>query len=119
MDIETYREYCLSKPGVTEAFPFDNETLVFKVSGKIFALGNITDFKSVNLKCDPAKAIELREEFDAVIPGFHMNKKHWNTIIFEGSISWKKLKEWIDHSYTLVVESLSKKDREALKGLHS
>jgi predicted DNA-binding protein (MmcQ/YjbR family) len=104
MDIETYRDYCLSKPFVTEAFPFDSETLVFKVSGKIFALCDINNFKSVNLKCDPEKAIELREQFDAVIPGFHMNKKHWNTIMFDGSISWKQLKEWIDDSYGLVAK---------------
>ncbi len=115
MDIEIYREYCLSKSFVTEEFPFDRETLVFKVKGKIFALCGISNFKSVNLKCDPDRAVELREQFDAVIPGYHMNKKHWNTIVFDGSISWKQTKEWIDHSYDLVVKSLPKKDREEIK----
>ena len=76
MDIETYREFCISKPFVTEEFPFDLDTLVFKVKGKIFALCSITNFNSVNLKCDPEQAIELRERFEAVRPGFHMNKKH-------------------------------------------
>ena len=114
MDIETYREYCLSKPFVTEDFPFDQETLVFKVKGKIFALGDITHFKSVNLKCDPEKAIELRAEYLAVEPGYHMSKKHWNTIRFDGTIGWKLLQEWIDDSYLLVVKSLPKKDREEL-----
>ena len=115
MFAETFREYCLSKPGVTEAFPFDNETLVFKVGGKIFALANVSDFKSMNLKCDPEKAVELREQFNSVIPGYHMNKKHWNTINFDGSISWKQLKEWIDDSYNLVAESLPKKERDAIR----
>ncbi len=115
MDIEVYRQYCLSKPCVTEEFPFDNETLVFKVGGKIFALCNIQQFKSVNLKCDPDKAIELRERFEAVSPGFHMNKKHWNTIEFNESISWKQLREWIDHSYNLVINALPKKQRAEIK----
>ena len=111
MDIEIYREYCLSKPYVTEGFPFDSETLVFKLKGKIFALCNLNDFISVNLKCDPEKAIELREQFEFVQPGFHMNKKHWNTITFDGRLSWKQLKEWIDDSYNQVEAGLPKKDR--------
>jgi len=115
MDIEVYRNYCLSKPFTEEAFPFDEQTLVFKVKGKIYALADIYDFASVNLKCDPDKAVALREEFEAVIPGYHMNKKHWNTVNFDGSISWKQLKEWIDDSYDLVVGSLSKKDREEVR----
>jgi predicted DNA-binding protein (MmcQ/YjbR family) len=115
MDLETYREYCLSKPGVTEGFPFDEETLVFKVMNKIFALANISSFDAVNLKCDPDLALELREQFPAVTPGYHMNKKHWNTVGLDGSISFRQLKEWTDHSYELVVKSLSKKEREAMK----
>lgn len=115
MDIETYREYCITKPFVTEEFPFDNETLVFKLKGKIFALGSIANFKSVNLKCDPEAAVVLREQFEAVQPGFHMNKKHWNTIQLDGSISWKQLKEWIDNSYSLVLECLPKKEQEEVK----
>jgi predicted DNA-binding protein (MmcQ/YjbR family) len=114
MDIESYREYCLNKAYVTESFPFDNETLVFKVGGKVFALANISTFDSVNLKCEPSKAVELREQYDAVIPGYHMNKKHWNTILIDGRISWKQLKEWIDDSYNLVLGSLPKKERDLL-----
>jgi len=109
MDIETYREYCLSKPYVTESFPFDEVTLVFKVHGKIFALMDISDFDGINLKCEPAKAIELREQYHAVEPGYHMNKKHWNTIRLDGSIGWKELKEWTDMSYLLAVEGLPKR----------
>jgi len=103
MNIETLREYCLSKPGVEEGLPFGPDTLVFKVSGKIFLLASL-DRESLqfNVKCDPEKAIELREEFSCVIPGYHMNKKHWNTILVDGSVPLKKIKEWIDHSYKLV-----------------
>jgi predicted DNA-binding protein (MmcQ/YjbR family) len=115
MDLEAFRTYCLSKAGVTEGFPFDNETLVFKVSGKIFALTNISTFDAVNLKCDPEKAIELRETYSAVTPGYHMNKKHWNTIEFDGSVGFRLLKEWIDHSYDLVLNSLPRKERERLR----
>lgn len=114
MDIEIYRDYCLNKPGVTEDFPFDNETLVFKVGGKIFALASIAAFTSVNLKCDPEKAVELREQYPAIQPGYHMNKKHWNTVHFDGSISFALLKELTDHSYSLVVNSLPKKLRDTL-----
>ena len=114
MDIENFRFYCLSKNGAHEDFPFDSETLVFKVQGKMFALTNIDFFESVNLKCDPELAVELREEFDAVRPGFHMNKKHWNTVNIDGTISDKLLYEWIDHSYYLVVKSLPKKLRQEI-----
>ena len=114
MDIESYRSYCLSKAGVTEEFPFDADTLVFKVKGKMFALAGIGNFDSINLKCDPEKAIELREQYDAVSPGYHMNKNHWNTIAIDGSIPDTTLKEWIDHSYELVVNGLSKKLRAEL-----
>jgi len=88
MNVGDIREYCLLKKGVTEEFPFDEETIVFKVMGKIFLLTNINDPEiSVNLKCDPEKAIELREKYESVRPGYHMNKKHWNTVIIDGSIS--------------------------------
>ena len=111
MNIEELREYCLSKKGVTESFPFDEATLVFKVSGKMFALTDLVDAFSVNLKCDPEKAIELREQFPCVIPGYHMNKPHWNTVVIDGSVNDKLLKEWIDHSYDLIVKSLTKKQQ--------
>jgi predicted DNA-binding protein (MmcQ/YjbR family) len=99
MNIEEYREYCISKKGVTEELPFGLETLVFKVMGKIFALTSLESFESINLKCDPEEAALLREKYDAVLPGYHMNKKHWNTVLMDGSISEKFLKQWIDHSY--------------------
>jgi predicted DNA-binding protein (MmcQ/YjbR family) len=103
MNIDQLREYCLSKPGTEEALPFGPDTLVFKVGGKLFLL---TGFDRTplqfNVKCDPEKAVELREEFHCVLPGYHMNKKHWNTIVVDGSVSTKQLKEWIDHSYNLV-----------------
>jgi predicted DNA-binding protein (MmcQ/YjbR family) len=114
MNIESFRQYCLAKPGVTEEFPFDEQTLVFKVSGKMFALTNIEEFISVNLKCEPELAVELRDRYDAVQPGWHMNKKHWNTVILDGSVSDKLLKEWIDHSYEQVVNGLPKKTRAVL-----
>ena len=115
MNIETLREYCLSKKAVTEDFPFGESTLVFRVKNKIFLLvaldANPLQF---NAKCDPGKAIELREEYDAVKPGYHMNKKHWNTVIIDGSISTRVIKEMIDDSYDLIVQSLPKKSREEL-----
>ena len=114
MNIEELREYCLSKKGVTESFPFDEVTLVFKVSGKMFALTDLVDDFSVNLKCDPEKAVELREQFPSVVPGYHMNKQHWNTIFIDGSVNDSLLKEWIDHSYLLVVKSLTKKQQQEL-----
>lgn len=115
MNIEELREYCISKPNVEETFPFDEETLVFKVGGKMFLLvdinGNPVQF---NVKCNPEKAIELREQYSYVLPGYHMNKKHWNTVICEKGVSKKLIKEWVDDSYKLVVESLSKKEREKM-----
>jgi predicted DNA-binding protein (MmcQ/YjbR family) len=117
MNIEEYRDYCIGKKGVTEEFPFDNETLVFKVMGKMFALADVTLFQSINLKCDPDKAIQLREQYEAVKPGYHMNKKHWNTIEMDGSLSDLEIKHWINHSYELIVSNLPKKLREELKNL--
>lgn len=118
MDIETFREYCLSKKGVTEGFPFDKSTLVFKVMGKMFALTGLekTPF-SVNLKCDPDRALELREYHPEVAPGYHMNKKHWNTVNFSGSLSTNLKQELIDHSYDLIVNGLTKKLKQELENL--
>ncbi len=117
MNIESFRSYCLLKKGVTEEFPFGEETLVFKVMGKMFALTDVEHFESINLKCDPEQAAQLREEFPAVIPGYHMNKKHWNTVLMDGSVGDKNLKAWIDDSYNLVVASLNKATREELQSL--
>jgi predicted DNA-binding protein (MmcQ/YjbR family) len=114
MDIEIFRDYCLAKKGVTESFPFGDDTLVMKVMGKIFALSNLEGDFSMNLKCNPELAIELREKYTAVSPGFHMNKKHWNTVNIDNSISDALVLEWIDHSYSIIVEKLNKKDRENL-----
>ncbi len=112
MNLEEFRDYCLSKQYVSEEFPFGPETLVYKVKGKIFAITGLDDpgFK-VNLKCEPIRAEELRETHSEIIPGFHMSKKHWNTVDFEGNLSKKLLKELIDHSYGLVVKSLPVKER--------
>ena len=103
MNIEILREYCILKKNVTESFPFGDDTLVFKTEGRIFALVNLEGDLSINLKCDPARAIELRERYSSVIPGYHMNKKHWNTIYIDGSVPDKEVFSWIDHSYELVV----------------
>ncbi len=104
MDIEQLRNYALSKPNAEESFPFGEDTLVFKVNGKIFLLAGLDNQPlQFNVKCNPDKAIELREEFpDAVLPGYHMNKKHWNTIIINGKLSNQQLKEMVDDSYNLV-----------------
>lgn len=114
MNIEEYCDYCLKKPGVTDGFPFDQNTLVFKVMGKMFALANLEEFASINLKCDPELAMQLREEYTAVTPGYHMSKIHWNTVTINSDASDKKIYEWIDLSYNLVVKSLTKKLREEL-----
>jgi len=102
MDIISLREYCLSKKSATESFPFGDDTLVFKVAGKIFALVNLDGELSINLKCDPVLAIELRERYDSVTPGYHMNKKHWNTVFINGTIPDKEIFSWIDNSYDLI-----------------
>jgi predicted DNA-binding protein (MmcQ/YjbR family) len=102
MNIETLREYCISKKDVTEGFPFGENTLVFKAQGKIFALANLVGELSINLKCDPVFAIELRERYPSVTPGYHMNKTHWNTINLDGTIPDKEIFSWIDHSYELI-----------------
>ncbi|MBF4487962.1 MmcQ/YjbR family DNA-binding protein [Flavobacterium sp. CSZ] len=113
MNLETFYEYCLSKKGVSEHFPFDEDTLVFKVGGKMFTLSSLSQWEknepSVNLKCDPERAQELRAEYDEIKPGFHMSKVHWNTIALNGNLSNTLVKELIDHSYELVFKSLTKK----------
>jgi predicted DNA-binding protein (MmcQ/YjbR family) len=113
LNVESFREYCLSLKGVTESFPFDEYTLVFKVGGKMFALVSLdTPEFRVNLKCDPERAITLREEYpDHILPGYHMSKLHWNTVIPAGKIGLSLFKELTDHSYDLIVESLTKKVR--------
>ena len=114
MNIEDYRDYCLLKPGVTEGFPFDEHVLVFKVMGKMFALTDIDKFEFINLKCEPDRAIELREGNPGITPGYHMNKQQWNSVSTDGSVSNLLLIELIDHSYELIVASLSKKLRDQL-----
>lgn len=110
MNVEQFRYYCLAKLLVIEEFPFDKTTLVFKVSRKIFALTDLDrdDFR-INLKCDPEKSLELRAQYTSITPGFHMNKKHWNTVIVDGTIPPKLLLSMIDHSYDLVIKSLPNK----------
>jgi predicted DNA-binding protein (MmcQ/YjbR family) len=118
MNIEPLREYCLSKKGVEESFPFGEETLVYKVAGKAFLLCGIDESPlAFNVKCDPAKAIELREKFSCVAPGYHMNKKHWNTVTADGSVTDRQLQEWIDHSYEMVVKGLTRAQKEELETL--
>jgi predicted DNA-binding protein (MmcQ/YjbR family) len=123
MNLETYYEYCLSKKGVTEHFPFDEDTLVFKVGGKMFALSSLIQWEkgnpSVNLKCDPERAQELRAEYDAIQPGFHMSKVHWNTIIVNAGVSDVLFKELMDHSYELVFKSLTKKLQTEIQELEN
>ena len=109
MNIEELRNYCLSKPATEEGLPFNNDVLVFKVVGKMFALISISEPDTVNLKCDPGYAIELREKYEAIKPGFHMNKKMWNTVALTTGLSAKFLRELIDHSYEQVVAGLPKK----------
>ncbi|HCT51471.1 MAG TPA: MmcQ-like protein [Balneola sp.] len=115
MNIEEYRNFCLALPGVTEGFPFGPQTIVFKVMNKMFALSNIETYDFVNLKCDPERAIMLREEYDGISPGWHMNKVHWNSVKTSADVDDELLKELIRHSYELIVESLPKKSKEELK----
>lgn len=122
MHIDELRDYCMSKKAVTEEFPFDESTLVFKVMGKMFCLTGLDRWErgepAINLKCNPEKAIELREEYDGtVIGGFHSNKKHWNTIFIDKAMSTSELKKWIDHSYELVIGKLTRAQKEDLKNL--
>ena len=115
MDLEKIREYCLSKLGVTECFPFDQQTLVFKVGGKMFALIDVETPESINVKCDPEKAIELRERYPAILPGYHMNKKQWNTVQLNQGLSDQLILSFLDESYQLVYQSLTKKQRSEIE----
>lgn len=121
MNIQQYFDYCLSKKGVTEHFPFDADTLVFKVGGKMFALSSLRQWEngqaSVNLKCDPEKAEELRANYEAIKPGFHMSKAHWNTVGFNADVPDKVICALIDDSYDLVLKSLTKKAQAEIKEL--
>jgi predicted DNA-binding protein (MmcQ/YjbR family) len=110
MHVENIRDYCLAKAAVTESFPFDETTLIFKVADKVFALLNL-DKKhlSINLKCNPERSLELRERYLSIKPGYHMNKTHWNTLIVEGELPKQLVEDLIDHSYNLVVSKLTKK----------
>ncbi|MCZ7557056.1 MAG: MmcQ/YjbR family DNA-binding protein [Bacteroidia bacterium] len=115
MNIDMLRTYCQAKAGCGEDFPFDDQTLVFKVGGKIFCLASLDSIPlQINLKCDPERAVELREQFEAILPGYHMNKKHWNTLVLDGSLSSRLVRELIDHSYQLVVNTLPATVRSAL-----
>lgn len=111
MNIETLREYCLLKPGATESFPFGEDTLVFKLNDKIFLLCGLINPDRFNVKCDPEKAVSLREEYEEVQPGYHMNKTHWNTVYMNGRLSDTRLEEMIDHSYDLILKNLPKNKR--------
>ncbi len=113
MNIEELREYCIKKENVEEAFPFDLDTLVFKVSGKMFLLSSISERPvQFNVKCDPEKALELRAAHSCVLPGYHMNKQHWNTVVCDGSVSRKLLFQWIDDSYDLVAKKKSSREKK-------
>ena len=119
MNIEQFRDFCLQKKGVTESFPFDQNTLVFKVAGKMFALTSLKDWEEgiqfINLKCDPEYALELRATYRSIDPGYHMSKKHWNSVrIYKGELPYGLISELITQSYDLVVKSLTKKQREIL-----
>lgn len=115
MDLESFREYCLRKPHATEDMPFGDDVVVFKVAGKMFALAALDEIPvTVNLKCDPDRALELRDKYEQVRPGYHMNKKHWNTVEIDSGLPDRELRAMIDHSYELVVESLPKATREKL-----
>lgn len=114
MNIEEFRNFCLSKKGATESLPFDEKTLVYKVGNKMFALADMVSFRFANLKCDPEKSIDYRETFEGIKPGWHMSKKHWNSVYVDSDVSHQMFYELIDGSYDLVVKSLSKKLREEL-----
>lgn len=115
MHFEDLREYCLNKPFVTESFPFDSSTLVFKVAGKMFALADVENFTGVNLKADPEYSVDLRERYQGINPGYHMNKTHWNTVSADSDVPDDLFRKLIDHSYELVYSSLSRKLRNELE----
>jgi predicted DNA-binding protein (MmcQ/YjbR family) len=115
MNIEQFREYCLAKPFVTELFPFNETTLVFKVADKMFALCDVDQFEFINLKCDPEEAVDLRERYHGIKPGYHMSKKHWNSVYIGEDVNDKLLLNLTDNSYGLVFSSISKKKRDELQ----
>ena len=115
MNIEELREYCLSLPGATEGFPFDDRIYVFFIAGKMFCATNIETYAYINVKCDPEKAIELREQYPDILPGYHMSKKHWNSLRTDGNLSDQLIRAWIRDSYELVISKLPKKIREVLR----
>ncbi len=117
MNLEEIREYCLAKPAVSESLPFGPDTLVFKVAEKIFMITSLDNFTSISLKCNPEKAVELRETYSEIIPGYHLNKKHWNTVNLKGSLKPAFVRALIDDSYDLVLSSLPKKIQEQIKAL--
>lgn len=110
MNIEELRDYCIAKPAVTESFPFDESTLVFKVAGKMFLLTDLVDAFAMNVKNTPEKVIELKEQYPCILPGYHMNKIHWVTVVIDGTIADNLLKQWIDESFNLIVAGFSRKD---------
>lgn len=114
MNIEELRDFCLNLPLVEEKFPFDEETLAFYIGGKIFCLANITEFRKLNVKCNPDLALELRATYQAVLPGYHMNKKHWNTILINEDVNDHLIKEWIKDSYHLVIQTIPKSKRPSI-----
>lgn len=117
MNVETFRSHCIKKKGVTEEFPFGETTLVYKVMGKMFTLADLDNFESVNLKCDPERGVELREQYASITPGFHMNKKHWITVFMDGSLPDKFVLGLVEDSYQLVIKSLTKSQRLTLSTL--
>lgn len=117
MNIEELRDHCLTLQGVTEDFPFGEDTLVFRVGVKIFLLTGLTEANRFNVKCDPELAVELRERYNEVQPGYHMNKKHWNTVYMDGQLTRKQLCEMVEHSYDLVLKSLPKKEQEKIRSM--
>ncbi len=115
MNLEIIREYCLKKKGVVEEVPIGEDSPVYKVIGKIFLIASLTPPISINIKCDPERAVELRERYDEIQPGYHMNKLHWNTVDLKGSLNDNLILEMIDHSYDLVASKLKKSEKEKLK----
>lgn len=115
MNIEALRDFCLSLPGTEEKMPFDNRTLVFTVRNKMFCLTDVEDYEMINIKCDPEEVVSMREQYPEVIPGYHMNKKHWNSVRMTGKIPDHLIRTWIQRSYDLVVRGLPKRDRDQLK----
>ena len=115
VNLESYREYCLSKKGAEETFPFGESVLVFKVEGKMFALSGVEDFERISLKVKPEEGVELRDSYPAVREAYHLNKKHWITVMMDGTVSDKLVRQWIDRSYELVVDGLPKKVRDKVR----